>query len=218
MGFAFRRKESIDEAARRVAGRQLEKAVDELGTADAETLPATVHGVRKRTKRVRAVARLVRSGIGKRYGRVNEAARDAAAELSAVRDAAALLGTFDALVVASDPDQLTDGLVLVRRGLVARADATAAVDVDRAVELLTQARGAVGDWAFDDGLEVLATGLDVTYRRGRTALRAAVDDPTPEAFHEWRKAAKHLWYQIQLLHDAAPSVLCLVYTSDAADE
>ncbi len=28
-----------------------------------------------------------------------------------------------------------------------------------------------------------------------------------DRLHEWRKSVKYLWYQMQLLHDAAPSVL-----------
>jgi CYTH domain-containing protein len=32
-------------------------------------------------------------------------------------------------------------------------------------------------------------------------------DPTDDRLHAWRKAVKYLWYQVQLVHDAAPSVL-----------
>jgi hypothetical protein len=199
MAFTLRCGQALDADARRVARKQLEAAIDELsGGAGA------VHGVRKRTKRVRAVARLVRSGIGKDYGLVNGAARDAAALLSVTRDGQALLATFDATVAAADG---SPGDVLpVRRGLVAQA-AAGEPDVDGARRLLRDALAAVRTWTFDDGPDVLATGLRTTYRRGRKAFDAVQASPTPEAFHEWRKATKHLWYQTQLLEAAAPSVL-----------
>jgi CHAD domain-containing protein len=199
MAFTLRGGQEIDAGARRVATKQLEKAIDELaGGADA------VHGVRKRTKRVRAVARLVRSGIGKDYRRVNHNARDAAALLSVTRDGQALLATFDALVAAADSSP--GDLLSVRNGLADQA-AAGEPDVDAARDLLTDALTAARRWAFADGDDVLASGLRATYRRGRNAFDAVQDSPTPEAFHEWRKATKHLWYQTQLLEASAPSVL-----------
>ena len=200
MSFSLRRGEGIDAGARRVATKQLENAIEEL-----EGGAAAVHGVRKRTKRVRAVSRLVRSGIGRDHQRVNRAARDAAALLSGTRDGQALLATFDATVAAAD--RSPGDLLPVRQGLVLRAAAAGEPDVDGARHLLGQALTAARDWSFDDGLDVLAHGLRVTYRRGRDAFDAVQDTPTPEAFHEWRKATKHLWYQTQLLEASAPSVL-----------
>ena len=40
-----------------------------------------------------------------------------------------------------------------------------------------------------------------------TASRSVVLEPSPEALHEWRKGAKHLWHQTQLLAPSAPSAL-----------
>ena len=48
---------------------------------------ATVHDVRKRCKKVRGLLRLVRPGLGPDYRRANADVRDAARELSSLRDA-----------------------------------------------------------------------------------------------------------------------------------
>ncbi len=40
------------------------------------------------------------------------------------------------------------------------------------------------------------------YRRGRRAMAATAADPSEESFHEWRKRAKDLWYQLRLLGPA----------------
>jgi CHAD domain-containing protein len=207
VGFALRRDESIAEGTRRIAGRQLDKAIEALEQAEPDDVPAAVHGVRKRTKRVRAVARLVRSGTGEQYGTVNAAARDAARELSAVREGPALLETFDTLVAGAGPDRLAVDLLPVRQALTHRAETTPEVDLEKAIDLLTTARQAVDRWVFDDGEDVLARGLEKTYRHGRRGFRDALDAESPDEFHEWRKATKHLWHQTQLLEDAAPSSL-----------
>ena len=121
------------------------------------------------------------------------------------------LATFDALV--PEPDEL---LRAVRDDLVARTtsalEAAGAPEADilgLAADALTRVRprlladiGAV-HWS------VLEAGLEDSYAGGRTAMRAAfgVDDPDDEAFHAWRKRAKDLWYQSQLLQGASPELI-----------
>ncbi|MFP4512798.1 MAG: CHAD domain-containing protein [Acidimicrobiales bacterium] len=173
-----------------------------------------VHDCRKRCKKLRALVRLVRPSLGSQYRDANETFRDAARELSSIRDAESLLGTFDDVVAASI-DQLPDGgLPGVRAGLRHRAvAATAKVEDDddamrRARRLLEQGREAIDDWSLnDDGWDAIGPGLHKTYTRGRKALGTVVDSPSPEHFHEWRKRAKYTWYHVRLLEDAAPSVL-----------
>jgi CHAD domain len=45
------------------------------------------------------------------------------------------------------------------------------------------------------------------YRRGRQALAAVRQKPTVEFIHEWRKQAKYLRYQLDLLRPLAPTAL-----------
>ena len=193
--------------------RQIDKALAELGGERYDDLRKVVHSVRKRGKRFRALLRLVRPELGKEYHRANEAVRDAGRALAPIREAHALLGTFDALVAGSGPDRVDHGLLGVRAGLAQGArEATARIGTDdpvveEAKALLGSIRDGVDDWAIGDGFSALAPGLEATYRRGRDGLRSVVLEPSAEALHEWRKGAKHLWHQTQLLAPSAPSAL-----------
>ena len=79
--------------------------------------------------------------------------------------------------------------------------------IERARALLADGRKQAKRWRVPDGYLTLIDGLDTSYRRGRSALRHVVADPTDDGVHEWRKAVKQLWYQIRLLEMSAPSVL-----------
>lgn len=213
LAFAFKPGEPLDEGVRRVVRTQLTKAIAALEGSGEMDLRKVVHGVRKRGKRVRAVLRLVRPGLGEHYGSANIAVRDAGRLLAPIRDAHALLGTFDALTAGSGDHRGAHPLFGVRAGLARRAqEASAAIGADASVvaeaaALFGSVRDQVDDWPLDDGFEAIGPGLRVTYRGGRHGFQAAVDQPTPEDRHEWRKATKHLWHQTELLTPAAPSIL-----------
>ncbi len=213
MAYRFSRDEDLTRGVRRVARDQIEKALTQLDELDGEGVEDAVHDVRKRCKKVRGVVRLVRPELGKEYQRANTLARAAARELSSIRDAHALLATFDDLV-AAHADQLPAGrLTGVRTGLRARADAaTATVTGDderiaRARRLLAGLRDRTEKWSAPDEADVIRGGLAKTYGRGRDGWAASQEDPSDERLHEWRKRVKYLWYHTRLLAPAAPSVL-----------
>lgn len=102
------------------------------------------------------------------------------------------------------------GLRDAARGLAAARDAAVALATfDELVPLPDAALAAVRDGLAGEGLtwDVLADGLEASYRQGRLAMRAAFSAPEDEAFHDWRKRAKDLWYQVQLVRDACEPVL-----------
>ncbi len=140
----------------------------------------------------------------------NQTVRDAADVLAPIRDAHAMLATFDALRARNDLDAELDA---VREGQAAvAAEATRGLDhtdarISRARELLVASRRSVKQWDVPDGFSALGAGLAQTYRRGRRALTRAQAKPTDDRMHEWRKSVKHLWYQTRLIELAAPSVL-----------
>jgi CHAD domain-containing protein len=198
----------------RIAHDVVAGALDDLRRRDEIGVGEAVHDCRKRTKRLRALLRLVRPALGDAYRPANTAFRDAARELSDMRDATALLGTFDHLVAASSGRLPPGGLGAVRSGLALRAGGgpgarpEQVARVDRAVALLDDARVGIDGWAFDaDGWDALAGGLRRTYARGRRALGAVHESPTSENVHEWRKRAKDGWHHVQLLTACAPSIL-----------
>ncbi len=214
MAYRIRSDEPLDEAVRRIAHEQVDRATAELNGLDADNARAAIHQSRKRLKKLRGLVRLVRPALGKDYRPANSAFRDAARELSPYRDAHALAATFDA-VIAADPQRLpVGGLTSVWSELVRRADESTrslsqgSVEVQRAVELLDGASRTIDTWPLDGAdWDAVSGGLTKTYRRGVDALVSVGEQPTPERFHELRKRAKYTWYHLRLLTDIAPPVL-----------
>jgi hypothetical protein len=159
---------------------------------------------------VRAVLRLVRPGLGAEFRRADAAVRDAARELSALRDARATLSTFDDLVAATGGGRGPgDGLAGVRAGLARRSEEAGRADAPAALAAagrrLARVRARVDRWAPDDDRAIVLAGLEDNYRRARRAFEAAREDPRDDALHEWRKRAKYGWHHASLLRPLAPS-------------
>src|SRR5947207_2716692 len=92
----------IDEAAtvsvRRMARKQITKALKTLGGAKQLLEDEDVHDARKRLKKARALLRLLRPALGAPvYRRENGSIRDAARPLTDMRDAKILVETLDKL-------------------------------------------------------------------------------------------------------------------------
>ncbi len=212
MAYLLDPREAVRREVPRVAVERLDDAIEQLdamlaGSADVET---AVHDVRKRCKETRGLARLVRPALGDEFRPFDRIVRDAAGQLSAMRDAHALLATLDNLLQAHDLD---DRLRSVRDHQAAlAAEATSALEagderIVAARELLIEARANSRQWKIRGGFDPIAEGLTATYRRGRRAMRTAQRDATDENMHEWRKSAKHLWYQMRLLRESSPSMI-----------
>ena len=65
----------------------------------------------------------------------------------------------------------------------------------------------IDGWTLSEaGFDAVAGGLRKTYARGRRALDSAVEAPTSENFHEYRKRTKYTWYHVRLLDETAPAL------------
>jgi CHAD domain-containing protein len=202
----------VSSEVRRIATEQIDRAVDALSDPG-DDLVGAVHQFRKRGKKLRGLVRLVRPALGDHYQPANVTFRDAGRHVGGLRDAHALLGTFDRLIAARQEHLCPDGLPAVRRGLAARAGEAnerarrSGGEISAALELLDHGRTLTKEWSLDeDGFDALAGGLERTYRRGRKALRQATGRGAPEDFHEYRKRTKDTWYHVRLLCRLAPSV------------
>src|SRR5680860_382802 len=123
MAYQLELGETISDGIQRIAYEELDTTLEALDAPQADEVETVVHDVRKRCKKLRALVRLTRPSMDGAYRPANETFRDAARELSPIRDAHALLATFDA-IVAGHLDQLpAGGLAGVRHELVNRADA-----------------------------------------------------------------------------------------------
>ena len=212
MSYRIRPDATVRTNVRRLVRRELARALAALDEPGALGLQETVHDVRKRCKKVRGVLRLARPGLGAEYGRANAEVRDAARELSPLRDAHATLATLDELIASTHGERAAGGaLDDAREALVRRADEAERADASRApasaAEGLARVRDRVGRWSPDDDVAILPSGLSRNHGRGRRAYRASLADPRGEAFHEWRKRAKYGWYHARLLQPVAPSAL-----------
>jgi CHAD domain-containing protein len=172
----------------------------------------TVHEVRKRCKEVRAALRLVR-GVLPTYSDENAHYRDTARELSDIRDATALIETFDEHIetVVGETDEGDDiDLSACRDVLVQRRDRMAE-EMDLNEQLRSVREELVNGLERVDhlpiateGYDAVAGGLRKSYRRGRERMVDAYEDPTIEAFHEWRKRVKYHRYHTRLLRSIWP--------------
>ena len=201
MGYFFEPHESLSTAVLRVAREQIEAAESELA-ASGPGRDERVHSVRKRTKKLRALLRLVRSSLGdSRYDTENAALRDAARLLASAREAAVLLATLDKLDPAGELADL--------RTLLGEIKSTSEEPHDvEALELFRAVRARLDEWALGESdWKLVGPGLREDYSRGRRAFARAYRDQTPEAFHEWRKSTKHHWYHVRLLSNVWPGPL-----------
>lgn len=209
MPYRFRHDDrSVGDGVRRIAAEQIDDAIVEIDDADLD-VHATVHQVRKRCKKLRGVARLVRPSFPA-YAAENAAFRDAARALSFLRDTEALIETYDKLVeaYAGRIDRAALGSVRHRLTLRKKAAARREDIGDRLAAFrdeMAAARGRVDGWRLEaDGFDAVAGGLGRTYKRGRKAMAAARKRPTPEALHEWRKRVKYHWYHARIMRPIWP--------------
>jgi len=210
MAFRFKLGEPFDEGFRRIALEQVERAKALLQDDGREAI--AVHETRKSLKRLRALLRLVRPAIGAdAFSRENAQLRDIGLSLSGARDRHVLFETANKLDAAG---------LLGRRGIADKLrQSILAVNGDAdgngpppalrgATERLTEAGVRLVELPMVGGaFDVVGKGLEASYRRARRAFRAAYEEGTDEAFHNWRKGAQRHWRQMALLSRAWPAYL-----------
>ncbi|WP_332693971.1 CHAD domain-containing protein [Devosia sp.] len=215
MSFSFTKRADVKDQVRRIAIDQVQSAITECrGDGD---LDKTVHGLRRRCKKLRGLLRLIEPKC-KFFDAENRVVRDAAQGLSGTRDAAVMVETFDALVEFDSrregSPQLNAALSgSVRRILRGRVIAgPEAIDRQQLlgdlVAALTPLAKRAETWAIEGrGFACLGAGLEQTYRRMRDGMAHARDEGSAEALHDWRKHAKYHWHHVGLLQRAAPELL-----------
>lgn len=161
-----------------------------------------VHEVRKATKRVRAVLRMLSDDIDSRdYVRLNTEVRDLARDLSQIRSAVVQVELLESLV--TDDGQLTANTLGLHEELVAVADRQRDGLGETLVESLSSrlaaVRSDIAGTRLHDEQNASLGGIRRTYRRGRRSMTNAYEAPTIESFHVWRKQVKYLRHQMEIL-------------------
>jgi len=199
----------IEDSVRAAAKAEFDRAIGEVAETGFE-IHETVRTVRRRLKRIRAIVRLIRPAFA-HYRAENELLRSIGADVSALRDAAALVDGVDRLLREADGETAAVLHQLRRRLVDAAADEDAGLDRDAfLLELrgkLREARVRAELWELTaDDAAAVVPGFVATYRKSRGGYRAARKHPTEERYlHEWRKAVKFHWAQLSLLRGFAPA-------------
>lgn len=212
MSFELKRDQSLRKGLRRIVQNEIDSALEGLTAEHPASRDEAVHEARKSFKKIRAVLRLVRPVIGEAsYHAENIAFRDAGRPLTEVRDAKILIETLDAVAdhfkepvtrhsFAAVRKALQANLRAVRRQVLDEQDAFAVVAED-----IRQARDRVKDRIdVPNRWPAVGDGLAEVYRRAAAAFEDAAADPADEKLHEWRKQAKYLRYQLEVLNPLWP--------------
>jgi CHAD domain-containing protein len=171
----------------------LDSAIETLTSSQNDE---AVHAVRKAAKRLRALLRLLQRCMGPlAYRRENGRVRDAAKPLTAVRDA---------FILRKSLRSMPNCPVALRRGLDAE------YHQERNALQIDGARAAIAQFlAIRQQLAELPpshaeiasaiAGVRKSYKAGRRAC-AQAKSRDDQALHAWRKQAKYLLNQLELLH------------------
>jgi CHAD domain-containing protein len=203
MAYRLRSDESVADGLRRVARRELKRAVEQL---QAEPPPdSAIHEARKSVKKARAVLRLIEGDRGKSLARSRKRLRTVNRALSRLRDADVMKETLSTLNRKNPRLFSEHTFARLQAQLNAHKEdaartAIAKGSVNVAARELRKVRRAAKRWKpAHSRFAALGAGIKATHRRGRRAMARAIKRPTGAEFHEWRKQIKALWYELRLI-------------------
>ena len=221
MSYRLKFDERVDKLWRRIVHEQIDTALALL--AEGKNVPVAVHETRKSMKRVRALLKLLRTGLSREdYKKENSRFGDIARHLSDARDAEVLALT--ALQIAEVTTGKTRAAAL-EMAKEARATAQAHAGdgagkkstsarpghrlpeqaVGKAIKALKAAKKTVDDVELrSTSFAVVREGLATSYRRGRRAMKRSYESNHDEEFHEWRKWVQAHWRHMWLFSRAWP--------------
>ncbi|MBN2760709.1 MAG: CHAD domain-containing protein [Rhodobacteraceae bacterium] len=193
-------------ALQRVLGARARMACAEVA---AHGPNASVFELRKRSKELRGLLRLLRGGWDAAPD-WHGAIRDAAAKLAPARDAEVMLATFDSLTARRRTPSDFDSL---RYALLDEIDLSdAALDPDaiaQFADMMAAFAQAVTEMEIrGKTAPSLWHNLARTWDKGHHAYAAAchaTEDAT--AFHDWRKRLKQHWYQARFFKPIDPKTM-----------
>ncbi|MBB3312691.1 CHAD domain-containing protein [Rhizobium sp. BK196] len=176
-----------------------------------------IHAFRKNMKRLRSLYRLVSREVPDFQKRENGRLRDAAKSLSAIRDAAAIVGTGRYLKEnarnAEEAEALSRivSILEARRDWMAEAESGLEQRLHDTAGTLREAIAALDDVGFDKShrknARMLAKSWRRTASRARKALDACHENPAAGDFHELRKRTYDYRLYHALLRDVWPSAM-----------
>ncbi|MGM4911940.1 CHAD domain-containing protein [Rhizobium sp. 768_B6_N1_8] len=216
MGYRIRPEADFTDEFRSTAEEQLKRAITVLDKRP-EGAHEAIHAFRKNIKRLRSLYRLVSREVPEFQKRENARLRETARSLSAIRDAAAIVGT--ARYLQDNARNLEEAEALgrivsileARRDWMAEAESGLEERLHDAAGKLREAIAALDDVAFDKShrknARMLAKSWRRTASRAREALDACQEDTAAGDFHELRKRSYDYRLYHALLRDLWPSAM-----------
>jgi len=209
MGYKFKQHERISDGIRRIAGEQSLIIHRQLKHSHADGHSESVHNVRICVKRLRALLRLVRDGLGaKFYHRENDALRTIAQSLSSARDVEVQLVTLQKLRREHPREISAKEFSILQNALLSRHEKQSGRMAASAAQVKTSLRSAL--LGFDEGplkglrKRDLRSGVRLCHRRFVKAYKQARRLPTDQNLHEWRKRTKDWYYQSCMMKRISP--------------
>lgn len=195
----------------KIALAQVNKAI-RLAASKERNAPASVHELRRISKRLRSLWRLVRPlEAGKSLSKeADKSLRDAARLLSRHRDAHIVRKTLRRIERNAKTDserKAVDRIVKAWKTLASQKIAPRLPDI-RWSKISTTLQQEAERWKTlqEQGENDWREGVVQTYRKGRRLAGKAFADNRPEAFHSWRKWVKYLSIQLDALSENGPKV------------
>jgi CHAD domain-containing protein len=206
MAFRLKLDEPIEKGFRRIAAEQIQRARAQITAC--QNPAAEIHEARKCMKRIRALLRLGREGLGDSVFRAENARfRSIAAAMAPARDRTVVQQTLIRLAAACDGAtsrafERLDAALQHPQAPVAGSTPSHVDDLpaqlDRALRQMRRLQ------ISPNTFETIERGLVWNYRRGLRRLDEAFAQGTDEAFHDWRKCVQIHWRHMALLSRAAP--------------
>ncbi|AHF85710.1 metal-binding protein [Rhizobium leguminosarum bv. trifolii WSM1689] len=216
MAYRIRPDADFTKAFRSVATEQLERAVTILEERP-DGAHEAIHSFRKNLKRLRSLYRLVAREVPDFQAQENARLRDTARSLSAIRDAAALIGTAQYLQHAARGKEESEALGRIvtilegRRDWMAQAESGLEQRLAETSDVLNEAIAALDAVSFDGGhrknARMLAKSWRRTARKAKTALAACHGEATADVFHDLRKRTYDYRLYHALLRDVWPGAM-----------
>jgi CHAD domain-containing protein len=210
MSYELGENESLGHSLRRLIRKQVELAIA-IAKGERETNHTPVHETRQHLKKARAALRLVRKEVGRGlFRKLDRCLRDVGRLVSEIRDAEVRLQTvrqFQGITQRQGRAgyrNLETMLILELENFMAAFAEwqTQAVPILEAVQL--QIENAAIEQASP---KQVRRAVQKAYKCGRDALATAKENPSAENFHEVRREAKMLWYQLRILRPVNRVVL-----------
>ena len=190
-------------AMREILKRQIETAVEELPRG--RPTDEEVHSIRKHMKAARGTLRLLRPLLSDRdYRTENRALRDAARAFGAARDGAVLVETLEALMQKAKGNGARRSLAAFETELKEDADRRrirlARRGLRHSAAQLRVALRRVHSWPEPEmDWRAVCRSLRASYSKGRQCARRNERNASAGTLHEWRKRAKYLRSQLEVI-------------------